>query len=213
VEYQRTMKAGKREELLAGEIPVEIGVATEDGFPHLGKIDFRENRVDQGTGTVRIRGRIPNPRVPPANARILYPGLYARVRVPAGPPRPLAALPEDALMTGQEGRYVYVLTGENVVEKRTVTVGAAIWKAPPANIAPKDEGEKETPAGWMLVPKGDLAEKSKPVSVPSVVAIETGLRPGDRVIINGLTKARPGSPVSPEIWALQPPPAPDGKQP
>ena len=68
--------------------PVEVGVAIETGYPHRGVIDFRENRVDTGTGTVRIRGRMPNPQMPPNNARLLYPGLYARVRVPSGNPEP-----------------------------------------------------------------------------------------------------------------------------
>lgn len=170
--------------------PVEVGVATEVGYPHKGLVDFRENRVDIGTGTVRIRGRIPNPRVPPANARLLYPGLFARVRVPAGTPRPLPAIPEDALMTGQEGQFVYVLDGNNVVQKRTVTVGPQVFKALTI------EGE---PA-WTLVADG--GGKSQPVL--SVVAIERGLTPEDRVVVNGLTKARPGAPVAPEAWELKP---------
>jgi membrane fusion protein, multidrug efflux system len=196
VEYQRSLRPGQEDDLLERVLPVEIGVATEDGYPHAGKIDFRENRVDVGTGTVRVRGRIPNPRVPPGNARLLYPGLYARVRVPAGDPRPMPAIPEDALMTGQEGRYVYVLGEGDVVQKRTVKVGPHVWKAPPA-------GEKPT-AGWTLVPPA-AAQPAPVAPVPSVVAIEGGLTPGDRVVVNGLTKARPGAPVAPESWALKPP--------
>jgi len=209
VEYQRTMKPGEREELLSGGIPVEIGVATETGYPHPGKIDFRENRVDPGTGTVRIRGRIPNPRVAPANARILYPGLYARVRVPAGPPHSMPAIIEDALMTGQEGTYVYVLDKDNVVQKRTVKVGPVIAKsAPPAAPAKGADPEKKpAPVGWMLKPPAGVAG-DEPVPVASVVAIESGLSPEDRVIYSGLTKARPGAPVAPQDWKLQPPPLP-----
>lgn len=198
IEYQRSLKAGQEADLLKQSLSVEIGVATEDGYPHAGKIDFRENRVDVGTGTVRIRGRIPNPRVPPGNARLLYPGLYARVRVPAGGPRNLPAIPEDALMTGQEGRYVYVLVEGDVVQKRTVTVGPHVWQAPLPTA--------EQPAGWTVVTAVAPAP-SGPGSVPvlSVVAIERGLTLEDRVVINGLTKARPGLPVTPESWELKPP--------
>ncbi|MGE3777311.1 MAG: efflux RND transporter periplasmic adaptor subunit, partial [Pirellulaceae bacterium] len=141
VEYQRALQAGEAEEVLSQSLPLEVGVATEEGFPHAGAIDFRENRVDVGTGTVRIRGRIPNPRVPPGDARLLYPGLYARVRVPSGGPRSLPAIPEDALMTGQEGRFVYVLGPDNTVLKRSVTVGPQVWKAPLA--------EEQDQVGWI----------------------------------------------------------------
>jgi RND family efflux transporter MFP subunit len=199
VEYQRSLRAGQQGEILSRSLPVEVGVATEAGYPHAGVIDFRENRVDAGTGTVRIRGRIPNPRVPPANARLLYPGLFARVRVPAGEPRPLPAIPEDALMTGQEGRYVYVLGEGDVVQKRTVTVGPHVWKAPP----PAD-GQ---PPGWTLAAAAPAGPGPRSVPVPAVVAIESGLTPDDRVVVNGLTKARPGLPVAPEPWELRPPPA------
>jgi multidrug efflux pump subunit AcrA (membrane-fusion protein) len=177
---------------------VEIGVTTEEGYPHPGKLDFRENRVDPSTGTVRMRGRIPNPRVPPGNARLLYPGLFARIRVPSGPPVSLPAIPEDALMTGQEGRFVYVLGADNVIQKRTVTVGPVVWKSPPAAVQP--------PPRWRLVASAEphSGEKSpEPPPVHSVVAIESGLTPEDQVVIIGLTKARPGTAVAPESWELQ----------
>ncbi len=192
VEYQRTILEAPPPGGTPSA-PVEVGVATEVGYPHKGHIDFRENRVDIGTGTVRIRGRIPNPRVPPANARLLYPGLFARVRVPAGGPRPLPAIPEDALMTGQEGRFVYVLDANDIVQKRTVTVGPQIYKALATESQPS----------WTLV----AADGAKSEPVPSVVAIEHGLTPKDRVVVNGLMKARPGAPVAPEAWELKPPAA------
>ncbi len=202
IEYQRTMKEEQRNEVLNRSIPVEVGVATEEGYPHIGKIDFRENRVDIGTGTVRIRGRIPNPRVPPSNARLLYPGLYARIRIPSGEPRPLSAIPEDALMTGQEGRFVYLVGEGNVIEKRSVKVGPQIWKGEPT---------KNEQVGWSLAPaeaSGEAAEAGERTVtlVPSVVAIESGLKSDDVIVINGLTKARPGAAVAPVKRKLQPPP-------
>ena len=86
VEYQRASMKEELPDATSRKLTVEIGVETEEGFPHPGVIDFRENRVDTGTGTVRIRGRIPNPILSPGNARLLYPGLYSRVRVPSGEP-------------------------------------------------------------------------------------------------------------------------------
>jgi len=191
VEYQRARKSEEVPSLTSRELPIEVGVTTEKGYPHLGKIDFRENRVDAGTGTVRMRGRVPNPMLPPGKARLLYSGLYARVRVPSGKPRMLPVVPEDAVLTGQEGRYVYVLDEKNVVQKRTVTVAEQVFKG-----AAPGKGE---PAGWRLV------EKDKATPVTSVVALESGIGPEDRVIVNGLTRARPGAPVAPEQKTLAAP--------
>jgi RND family efflux transporter MFP subunit len=194
IEYQKAMASSSVADPTSRTIPVFVGVTGEIGFPHKGTIDFRENRVDQGTGTIRIRGRIPNPVVPPQNTRLLYPGLYAKVRVPAGLPAPRPVVPEDALMTGQEGRYVYVVGAENKVSKRTVTVGTQIYRAPPSV-----PGQKDAAPGWAL---WNPAGKDAPAPVRSVVAIEKGLGPDDTIIVDGLQKARPGAPVTPDVFQL-----------
>jgi RND family efflux transporter MFP subunit len=180
------------------EAPVEVGVTVDQGFPHRGVIDFQENRVDIGTGTVRLRGRIPNAATGPNGTRVLYPGLYARVRVPAGDPERRPVIPEEALMTGQEGRFVYVLGPGDAVEKRVVTVGTRIWQVPSGSAAEP---------GWALVNANPAAEGGPiRVSARSIVAIDKGLTVDDRVIVNGLQKARPGAPVAAEDWELRPPP-------
>jgi RND family efflux transporter MFP subunit len=214
VAYQQALRRQPLPDPTSGQIDVEVGVATEEGYPHRGKIDFRENRVDTGTGTVRIRGRVPNPAVSPSHARLLYPGLYARVRVPSGLPQPRPAIPEDALMTGQEGKYVFVVGADNKVAKRVVTVGPPVYRAPPA--------VENKPAEWVLnnptpPPPADPA-KAPPgppappaparVPVKSVVAIEKGLEPGDLIIVDGLQKTRPGGEVNPDTWEFKGPPAP-----
>ena len=66
----------------------------------------------------------------PSNVRLLYPGLFARVRMPIGKPQPRMTIPEDALLTGQEGRFVYILGKDNVIEKRTVVPGPIVWRTP-----------------------------------------------------------------------------------
>jgi RND family efflux transporter MFP subunit len=198
MKYQQTVRP-KAE----SSAPVEIGVATEDGYPHRGHIDFQENRVDAGTGTVRLRGRIPNPVVGRNNSRVLYPGLYARVRVPAGAPESRPVIPEETLMTGQEGRFVFVLGPNNVIEKRIVTVGPRVWQAP----RPGESG----PPGWALInpnpqPPAEGAPPA-PVRQPlrSMIAIEKGLTADDRVVIAGLQRARPGAPVTPDQWEVRAP--------
>jgi RND family efflux transporter MFP subunit len=195
-EYQRAMAAKKAPDPMSASIPVMVGVTGEDGYPHRGTIDFRENRVDPGTGTIRIRGRVPNPKVAPHDVRLLYPGLYAKVRVPAGVPADKPVIPEEALMTGQEGRYVYVVGAENKVSKRTVTVGTQVFRAPPpAPDAP--------PPAWSF--KGAAGTPPGPV-VRSVVAIEKGLTKDDVIVIDGLQRARPGVPVEPQMYEFNTPP-------
>lgn len=218
VEYQKA--SGVRPDMpspTSRQIRVEVGIATEEGYPHVGEIDFRENRVDVGSGTVRIRGRVPNPEVAPrpgtpagaTSTRILYPGLYARVRVPVGGPVDRPVIPEEALMSGQEGRFVYVVGPDNKVAKKVVTVGTRIYRAPPP-------GEKAPPA-WTLTnpnpkppPAGGPPGPPPPSSLPvtAVVAIDQGLGPDDTVIVDGLQKARPGGEVAPEVWRFAGPPPP-----
>ena len=198
IAHQRAQRAKGRP-----ENSVEVGVTTETGYPHQGVIDFQENRVNEGTGTVRLRGVLPNPPVGPNGTRLLYPGNYARVRVPVGAPEPEPVIPEDALMTGQEGRYVYVLGAGNVVEKRVVTVGTRIWREPPP-------GETGLPEWFLLntnaqVKSGQAPQGPLRTSARSVIAIKKGLSSDDRVIVNGLQKARPGAPVTPEDWELRAP--------
>jgi multidrug efflux system membrane fusion protein len=211
VEYQRSLRTAAAT-AQARDTTVQVGVATEEGYPHAGRIDFRENRVDAGTGTVRLRGLIPNPAAPPNNARLLYPGLYARVRVPAGEPESLPVVPEEALMTGQEGRYLYVVGAGDVVEKRTVVVGPRVWQAPPpGDAAPPGWALADpTPAAPTAADKGALPAPAR-LPVRAVVAIKKGIEPGDRVVVNGLQKARVGAAVAPDDWELRPPPSPAGR--
>jgi RND family efflux transporter MFP subunit len=194
LEYLQFLDSGN------GKSPVEIAVAGEDGFPHVGTIDSRDVRAETGTGTVRIRGTIDNPLVGSQQIRRLHPGMYARVRVPRGPAKPLLTIPEEALMAGQEGRFVYVLNEKNIVAKRTVTVGPLVWSLPPPDEA--------LPTFWELTnpnppPEGDPARAR--LTIRTVVSIEKGLQPGDRIIVNGLQRARPGAPVTPAEWQFKPP--------
>jgi RND family efflux transporter MFP subunit len=200
IEYQRAQRAQPSGQATRA---IEVGITSEEGHPHKGVIDFRENRVDVGTGTVRLRGRLPNPPAPTTGVRLLYPGLYARVRVPSGPPQPRPVIPEDAIMTGQEGRFVYVVGPENAVEKRVVTVGTKVWQMPPPGEA--------APPGWALLnpnpapapPGAPPAPARQPLR--SVVAIVRGLEPTDRVIVVGVQKAQPGRKVAPEDWEIRQP--------
>jgi RND family efflux transporter MFP subunit len=99
------------------QIPVEVGLQTEDGYPHQGKLDYAAPTINQSTGTLAVRGLVPNPN------RVLLPGYFVRVRVPTDRAENALLVPDLALGTDQSGRYLLVVNGENVVEQRKVTIG------------------------------------------------------------------------------------------
>ena len=117
VEYEKRSREQKLPTETDRTIPIDLGVARETGHPHHGVIDFRENRVDPGSGTIRLRGVLAN------KDRSLIPGLFACVRVPLGPPQRQLAIPEVALMSDQAGRFVYVVASDNSVRRQQITIG------------------------------------------------------------------------------------------
>jgi len=97
--------------------PVEVGLQTESGFPHVGNLDYVAPTVNQSTGTLAVRGIIPNAD------RVLLPGYFVRVRVPVETQQDALLVPDTALGSDQSGRYVLVVNKDNVVEQRQVTIG------------------------------------------------------------------------------------------
>jgi RND family efflux transporter MFP subunit len=100
------------------QFPVEIGLQTETGYPHQGTLDYVSPTVNQSTGTLAVRGLIPNPD------HVLLPGYFVRVRVPDDKAKNALLVPDTALGSDQSGRYVLVVNGDNLVEQRTVVTGA-----------------------------------------------------------------------------------------
>jgi RND family efflux transporter MFP subunit len=105
-------KEGKTTATLLGT-PVEIGLQTDEGYPHVGKLDYIAPDVDPSTGTLAARAILDN-----AN-RALVPGFFVRVRIP-GKPRPALLVPNVAIGSDQAGRYVLVVNKDNIVEQRKV---------------------------------------------------------------------------------------------
>jgi RND family efflux transporter MFP subunit len=98
-------------------VPIEVGLQTETGYPHEGKLDYAAPTINQSTGTLAVRGVVPNPD------RVLLPGYFVRIRVPTEKQENAVLVPDTALGSDQGGRYVLVVTGENVVEQRKVETG------------------------------------------------------------------------------------------
>lgn len=136
--------------------PIWLQLADEKDFPHEGRIDFSDNRVNRETGTLEIRGVFED------TDNVLGPGMFVRLRFPAGPRRDALLVPQEAIATDQGRKLVYVVDGKGVVEARTV------------------EPESIQDDGWRVV-RGNL-------------------KAGEKVIVEGLVKVRPGMEVRTEAW-------------
>ncbi len=136
----------------AGKASVFVGIQNQEGYPLEGILDFVDSGLNPSSGTVQMRARFKN------EDKTLFPGLFTRVRIPLGQPRPMLVLPNAALGNDQEGDYVLVVESGDIVARRSIV-------------------------------KGPLTRNG--------CGIRSGIASTDRVIINGIMKARPGTKVKP----------------
>jgi RND family efflux transporter MFP subunit len=99
------------------DIPVEIGLQDEEGYPHKGHLDYTSPQVDSSTGTLAGRALFDN------KDHALLPGLFVRVRIPIGHQDSALLTRDDAIGTSQEGSYVLVVGSDNVVQRKIVKTG------------------------------------------------------------------------------------------
>jgi RND family efflux transporter MFP subunit len=99
------------------QLPIEVGLQTETGYPHKGKLDYVSPTINQSTGTLAVRGVLQNPD------RVLLPGYFVRIRVPFDEQKNALLVPDAALGSDQAGRYLLVVNADNVVEQRKVQAG------------------------------------------------------------------------------------------
>jgi RND family efflux transporter MFP subunit len=150
---------GKRPSSRDTPNPVQVALTGETKPSHDGKMDFLDNRLDVGTGTLRGRAVIPNKDLS------ILPGQFGRVRVIGSAPYEALLLPDSAVATDQSRKIVFVVKEDDTVEARAVTLG------------PLDDGLR---------------------------VIREGLKPEDRVIVDGLQRARVGAKVSPHAAPAAP---------
>jgi RND family efflux transporter MFP subunit len=99
------------------QFPIQVGLQTETGYPHEGKLDYVAPTLNSSTGTLAVRGLVPNDK------RVLLPGYFVRVRVPFTQEKDALLVPDTALGSDQGGRYLLVVNKDNVVEQRKVQIG------------------------------------------------------------------------------------------
>lgn len=154
----RLRKALKDGQMMSSDNEAEVQLILDDGTPYAlkGKLLFSEAAVDATTGQVTLRGEFPNPN------NDLLPGMYVRVQIQQGLEKDAITVPQQAVQRNNAGQsQVYVVSADNKVEFRNVTLGRTV-------------GDR-----WQVT---------------------SGLKAGEKVIVEGFQKVGPGAPVQPSAW-------------
>jgi RND family efflux transporter MFP subunit len=162
--FQRAVGEGQlpsardRSTLVQLRLPDEPDTET---WPRTGHMDFVDNRIDQGAGTIRARAEL-------ANAdHFITPGQFGQLRLPGSPRYEAILVPDSAIVADQADKMVLVVTEDGTVEPRAIREGPRY-------------------AGGLRI-------------------VRRGLEPTDRIVINGLMRARPGAKVDPQPGTIAPP--------
>lgn len=131
-----------------------VQLADEKDFPHRGLIDFASAAVNASTGTARLRAVFENAD------HVLSSGLFVRIKIPVSKPYQALLIPERALSTDQNAKFVYVVGDDGVANRRVVELG-------------KLEGDMRV--------------------------ITSGLAAGERVIVKGMQRVKPGQRVEAQV--------------
>jgi multidrug efflux system membrane fusion protein len=104
-------------------VPVQVGLMNEEGYPHAGKLDYVAPMIDPSTGTLNARGIFQNPD------RVMLPGNFLRIRIPLALEEETALLvPDTAVGADQAGSYLLVVDQNGLVQQKTVTTGQLVGR-------------------------------------------------------------------------------------
>jgi multidrug efflux system membrane fusion protein len=172
IRIRKAVNEGKIKARDVSEVPVNMELEGEDGYPHKGRLNFFNNVVNLSTGTITARGEFANPQ-PPRGRRLLTPAMFVRIQVPVGQPHASLLVIDRALQFDQGLRYVYIINSQNKVEYRRVKAGAL-----------QDDGLRAIEEGLEpndLVVVGGLPQlrplmtvETEVVAMPTLGANETG---------------------------------------
>src|ERR1700677_4949441 len=166
VPVRQSVELRERYATKGGFKAVVIKVRLPDGrlYGQTGELNFVNNTIAQSTDTITLRGTIPNPelydpsKTTGGSLRELTDGEFVTVLLEGVQPIEVLAIPRSAVLSDQEGDYVFTVGPDNKAEQRRIQLGQ---------------------------------------SSSTVAAVVGGLALGDKVIVEGLQKVRPGQPVSP----------------
>jgi RND family efflux transporter MFP subunit len=151
--YERLSRNGRDMTSREGSVVVALKLIDEPDFSHQGRMDFVDNVIDQSSGTIRGRAVF-------ANADgVFTPGMFGRVRVPGSPSYTALLVPDAAIGTEQDKKYVLTVDADNTARMKYVALGQVF---------------------------------------DNLRAIKSGLEEDDRVIVNGMVRARANQKVNPQ---------------
>ncbi|HET8735958.1 MAG TPA: efflux RND transporter periplasmic adaptor subunit [Pricia sp.] len=117
LKYVRLAKEGKRGSVRSEGLPVQIKLSDEEDFVHEATLDFVDNEIDSGSGTIESRAVLQN------KDHLLQPGMFGKARIIGSGEHNAIMVPDEIIGTNQSLRYVYVLGEDNKVISKTVTLG------------------------------------------------------------------------------------------
>ncbi|WP_281630413.1 efflux RND transporter periplasmic adaptor subunit [Vibrio sp. St2] len=99
---------------------VQMALANDTGYPHVGYIDFVDNAIDETTGTIRVRAVFDNEK------QNLLPGMFAKLRIAGSASYQGVLIDNKAIGTDLNNKYVLVLGDDNVVQYRAISLGEGV---------------------------------------------------------------------------------------
>lgn len=156
--YQKTLQERIRrgETVKQAKFPFSFGLDSDQGFPNQGVLDFANNRVDASTGTIQVRGVVAN-----SQGRFT-PGSRTRVRIPFGDPYQATLVPDTAILTDQDKKYLFLLNEKNVVYRRDIKPGRLLEDGMRV-VSAAEKGQEIKPRDWVIVIGLQRARINNPV--------------------------------------------------
>ncbi|HDY85587.1 hypothetical protein LCGC14_0505340 [marine sediment metagenome] len=120
LKYLRLARSGERPSSDTAPNAIYIKLLDEDKYYHAGKMDFVDNIVDGGTGTIQARAIVEN------NDGLIYPGLFGNARLIGRSDYQAILLPEGSINTDQNKKFVYIVDKDNKVKRAYVSLGTIL---------------------------------------------------------------------------------------
>lgn len=164
LKYQRANEAGTRTSSRYASNPVDIQLQDETGFNWHGRMDFVDNAMDTGSGTIRGRAVVPNPEL------LLTPGMYGRMRLLGSGAYKALLIPDSAVMADQSDKVVMVAGQGDTVQPRKVTLGPIVdgLRVIRTGLQPHDrviiEGQQRVRPGMKVAPKAGRIVATAPTA-------------------------------------------------
>ena len=117
LKLQSVFGVGLEQAAAAGKLTVEIGLTGGGGWRRQGRIDFFDNQIDRGTGTIRVRAIVDN------HDGAITAGAFGRVRVPASRPYTALLVPEASVVTDQSRKMVMTVAEDGTVVPKVIVPG------------------------------------------------------------------------------------------